>query len=198
LSGEDFNTSVVINKLKSKVDMSKFKLLAYKCTQAANSFSDDKKINLHPQLLNLFAENKNGLIENLYYNVFYTYLITHRSLSSAFDDKVISFPNDSFKKAFEDLKLVMPKRGYMISNLDAFKYAFGVNADISKLTVFNTWVQQNKDKLRAFGKFLGTKNDNQSIRGLLWENALPGWGGGDGEENHDLLLPEFGWEYLPY
>jgi hypothetical protein len=198
LAGADCSTLAAVQKLKSKVDNSKFKLIAYKCTQAGNSFADAAKINLHPQLLGLFASNRHGLIENLYYNVFYTYLITHRALSSAFDDKVISFPNDSFKKAFEELKLVMPKRGYIISNLDTYKYVFGVNADISKFTVFNDWVQQNSDKLRAFGKFLGTKSDAQSIRGLLWQNTLPGWGGGDGEENHDLLIPDFGWEYLPY
>lgn len=198
LFGADCSTSVAVQKLKTKVDSSKFKLIAYKCTQAANSFADDTKTNLHPQLLSLFSSNRAGLIENLYYNAFYTYLITHRALSSAFDDKIISFPNDSFKKAFEELKVVMPKRGYIISNLESFKYAFGVNADTSKLTVFNDWVLQNRDRLRAFGKFLGTKSDSQSIRGLLWQNALPGWGGGDGEENHDLLIPEFGWEYLPY
>lgn len=185
-------------KLKTKVDSSKFKLIVYKCTQGGNSFADTTKTNLHPQLLALFASTRKGLIENLYYNPFYAYLITHRALSSALEDKVIAFSNDPFKKAFEDLKTVMPKRGYMISNLDAFKYALGESADIRKLTVFDNWAQQNKDTLRAFGKFLGSKKDSTSIRGLLWQNMLPGWGGGDGEENHDLLLPEFGWEYLPY
>lgn len=200
LAGADVSTPVAVQKLKSKTDASRFKMIAYKCTQAGNSFADSAKINLHPQLTSLFSAGSKGLIENLYYNVFYTYLITHRILSAAFDDKIISFPNEDFKKAFEDLKNVMPKRGYMISNLEAFKYAFGVNADTSKLTVFNDWAQQNKDILRAFGKFLGTKSNAQSIRGLLWQNGLPGWGGGpsDGEENHDLLIPEFGWEYLPY
>jgi hypothetical protein len=198
LSGADCSTAVAVQKLKSKVDGSKFKLIAYKCTQAANSFADDAKVNLHPQLVALFSSNRNGLVENLYYNPSYTYLITYRILSAAFDDQVISFPNDTFKRAFDELKIVIPKRGYIISNLDAFKYAFGANADTSKLTVFNDWAQVNRDKLRAFGKFLGTKNDTESIRGLIWKNALPGWGGGDGEENHDLLIPEFGWEYLPY
>jgi len=197
LTGADCNTTLSVQKLKSKVDNSKFKLVAYKCTQGANTFADNAKINLHPALLSLFP-NAKGLIENLYYNVFYTYLITHRILSSAFEDKIISFPNDSFKNAFEELKMVMPKRGYIISNLEVFKYVFGSNADINKLTVFNDWVRTNKEKLRSFGKFLGSKNIQKSIRGLLWQNTLPGWGGGDGEENHDLLIPEFGWEYLPY
>lgn len=215
LLGADCNTATSVNILKSKVNPLKFKLIAYKCTQGANSFASKDSVELHPSLASLFP-GKKGLIENLYYNVSYTYLITHRILSTAFDDKVIAFPNDTFKKAFDDLKAVMPVRGHMISNLDTFKFAFGANADISQLTVFNNWVQTNQKLLTAFGRFLGTRNDAQSIRGLIWRNALPGWFGGnvvngkdkagnnilvfpgDGEENHDLLLPEFGWEYLPY
>jgi len=197
LQGADCNTAMSVQKLRSKADSSKFKLIAYKCTQNANSFVNKDKIDLHPQLVSLFP-NKKGLVENLYYNKFYIYTITHRILNSAFEDKIISFPNETFKNAFEELKMVMPKRGYMISNIKTFKYVFGPNADVSKLTLFEDWCLLNEKKLKEFGKFLGSKNVPTSIRGLLWQNTLPGWGGGDGEENHDLLIPEFGWEYLPY
>lgn len=176
LAGADVSTVAAVHKLQSKVDKSKFKLLAYKCTRCGNTFADaatvkckdSTEVNLHPQLTTLFASNRKGLIENLFYNPAYVYLITHRILSAAFEDHVVAFPNEPFKKAFEELKAVMPKRGYMISNLDAFKYAFGSNADISKLTVFNDWANTNKVKLREFGKFLGTKENANSVRGLIW------------------------------
>jgi hypothetical protein len=197
LSGADCSTVTAINSLIKKVDISKFKLLAYKCSQGGNSFADASKVELHPSLVSLF-KNKQGLIENLYYNVFYLYLITHRSLAPAFEDRVISFPSPAFERAFNDLKILMPKRGGIISNLDTNKFVYGSNSNINGKTVFNDWAKQNAAALRNFGKFLGSKSDNQSIRGLLWQNRIPGWAGGDGEENHDLLIPEFGWEYLPY
>lgn len=197
LSGADCSTVTALNSLKTKVDKTKFKLISYKCTQAGNSFADAAKIELHPSLLSLFI-GKKGLVENLYYNVFYVYLITHRALNSAFDDKVITFPSITFEKAFNDLKIVLPKRGSMISNLDTYKFVYGSQVNLNGKTVFNDWLNINKNLLREYGKFLGSKTNAGSIRGLLWQNSLPGWGGGDGEENHDLLIPEFGWEYLPY
>jgi len=199
LNGADTNTIAAINLLKTKVNTSRFKLIAYKCTQGGNSFADGTKIELHPSLLSLFP-GKKGLIENLYYNVLYAYLITHRALTSAFDDNVIAFPNATFQKAFNDLKAVVPRRGTMISDLNTYKFVYGQGVSLSGKTIFNDWIKANQTLLKEFGKFLGSKKDAQSIRGLIWQNALPGWGGGnsDGEENHDLLIPEFGWEYLPY
>ncbi len=199
LFGADCNTLSAINLLKSKADKSKFKLVCYKTTQAGNSFADTTKTELHPSLLTLF-NSKKGLIENMYYNVLYTYLITHRGLTAAFEDSVIAFPNAAFEKAFNDLKAVMPRRGTLISNLNTFKMVYGASVSLAGKRVFEDWAKENLSLLRSFGKFLGSKKDGTSIRGLLWQNQLPGWSGGpsDGEENHDLLIPEFGWEYLPY
>lgn len=200
LAGADVSTIAAVQKLRSKVDKGKFKLLAYKCTRGGNNMADAAAVKLHPQLVALFSGGPHGLIENLCYARAYALLVTHRILSTAFEDHVVAFPSESFKKAFEDLKAGMPKRGYMISNLDAYRYVFGASVDISKRTVFADWARSNTQALRQFWKFLGTSRDANSIRGLIWQNRLPGWiiVAPDGEENHDLLLSEFGWEYLPY
>jgi hypothetical protein len=63
----------------------------------------------------------------------------------------------------------------------------------------DTWANDraHRQVIREFLRQLGSKTRRDSIRQLIWGNELPGWPGGDGEENHDLLLPDFAWEYLP-
>ncbi|HWJ93838.1 MAG TPA: hypothetical protein VNT33_03895, partial [Telluria sp.] len=65
-------------------------------------------------------------------------------------------------------------------------------------TLFEDWSAANSKVINAFSRKLGTVATAGSFRQLLWGNFLPGWKGGDGEEKHDLLIPEFGWEYLPF
>ena len=51
--------------------------------------------------------------------------------------------------------------------------------------------------LDDFAKKLGHPSAKGTFRHTLWANRLPGWGGGFGEEKHDLFLPEFCEIYLP-
>lgn len=130
----------------------------------------------------------------------YAALITFRSLEGGLaDGSVVLTPGSALEAAFKAMKAIVPPRGTIVSSKSAFKYAYGTSTLPSGATYLEDWAaaKANKGVIQAFFRNLGSVGKAGTIRNLIWTNELPGWGGGDGEEYHDLLLPDFGWEFLP-
>jgi hypothetical protein len=212
------NTANAIRRLKGKAD-SKLKIVVYKASECANSFKekaedcpDTMKTKCpsfkQPKCLDfnrlaVVADNPGlidgqGIVANLFQNTSYIALVIYRALESAVDDGVVT-PSGDAAKPWADMKALMAAspRGLTISNKACFKYVHG-SVPTSGYTLFEDWAKTNSAVINAFYAKVGVIAKQGSYRNLLWGNALPGWAGGDGEDKHDLLIPEFGWEYLPY
>jgi hypothetical protein len=190
------STAQALAALKSKAG-SKLKIVVYKTSEEkANSFMPDK-IRLSVPTKNPGLISGSGIIENLFQRPEYISLICFRALEGAEKDHVITIPI-RLQTAFNDLKNVVPARGSIISNGPCFQYVYGSLPQSSSFTLFEDWVRRNEAALKAFYAFIGAPWVVETARDLLWNNKLPGWAGGLGAEKHDLLIPEFGWEYLPY
>jgi hypothetical protein len=188
------STAQAVAKLKSKAG-SDLKIVVYKTSEAGNSFADPVRLAVlvkNPGLIDPL-----GVIENLFQQPTYISLVCFRSLEAAEHDGVITIPAP-VKPAYDALKAVVPARGVMISNERCFKYIHGSLPTWAGVVLFEAWVKANQKVIDQFSKHLGSVNAKGTVRHILWGNHLPGWVGGDGEEKHDLLMPEFGWEYLPY
>ena len=173
------------------------KIIAYKCTIGGNSLEQNNRLSVVTRNPGLIASDA---VIDLFYPPPYTALITFRSLEGGLADGSVGLPAGSaLESAFNSMKAIVPGRGTIVSSKKAFKYAFGTSTLPSGATYFEDWssAKPNSEVINAFFRNLGSKARAGTIRNLIWTNELPGWSGGDGEENHDLLLPDFGWEFLP-
>lgn len=211
------NTANALRLLKAKAS-NKLKIVVYKTSECGNSYKDlpvpcletmktkcgksDPKC-LDFNRISVAVDNpglidSQGIISNLFQNTSYISLVIFRALESAVDDGVITLSATN-KPPYDDMAALLSAspRGTMISNQAAYKFIRG-SVPISGVTLFEDWATKNASTIRAFRSKVGLVSAKDSYRNLLWKNRLPGWPGGDGEEKHDLLIPEFGWEYLPY
>jgi hypothetical protein len=212
------NTANALRNLKSKAS-SKLKIVVYKTSECANSFKEKPedcpdtaktKCPAFPKgrcldfnRMSVIVDNPGlidfqGIISNLFQNRSYIALVVYRALEAAVADGVVSL-NSTNLTAFNDMAALVASspRGLTISNRVCFKFVHG-SLPSTGYTLFEDWAVKNSKVINAFASKVGSVSVKDSFRNLLWENFLPGWHGGDGEEKHDLLIPEFGWEYLPY
>jgi hypothetical protein len=91
---------------------------------------------------------------------------------------------------------IMPERGDMISDETMYKSMYGSVPGTKE--ILDRWYDANKKVVDDFFRFI-VNNDGASdtIISQISKKAL-GWTVPVGSEIHDLLIPEFGWEYLPY
>jgi hypothetical protein len=173
------------------------KILVYKCTSGGNSLEADNRLSVVAKNPGLIASDA---VIDLFYLPAYAALITFRSIEGGLADGSASLTAGSaLEAAFKAMATIVPARGTVVSSKRAFKYAFGSATLPTGATYLDDWAstKANLDIIRAFARHLGSVTKAVTIHNLIWENELPGWRGGDGEENHDLLLPDFGWEFLP-
>jgi hypothetical protein len=190
--------SQAIKALKAKAPRAK--IIVYKTSEGGNDFVRDSNFtrltvpSANPALFNTL-----GIISNLFQQTNYISLVCFRILEAAEKDRIVAIPK-GWTKAFNDLSAaVAPNpRGSFISNKVAYNYIYGggTSKPPTGKTYFEDWAKSNQTVLSAFSRNLGSIKAVDSVRYLLWNNEVPGWPGGDGEEKHDLLIPEFGWEYL--
>jgi hypothetical protein len=171
------------------------KIIIYQTSEKGNSYTDATNTILSvprktPQLF-----DSRLIISNLYQRNEYISLVCFRCIHSAVQESLFA-PLLNWSRTYAAMEKAVSQvaRGDMISNRIAFQTVFG-SIPPGK-TVFADWYASNKKSVDDFSKLLGSVKDPYSIRGVLWGQQLPGWPGGDGEEKHDLLIPEFGWEYL--
>ena len=190
------NTAEAIKRLKRAAG-GDLRIVVYKTSEGGNSFlagtSRLAVVEGNPRLI-----DSRGIIENLYQNPRYISLVVFRCLDAAVRDGVVAIAPER-RRAYGDMAALLAStaRGSMISNRTAFDYVHGAVPQSPPYTHFEAWSQGNRKVIDAFSAQLGKVSVGGSLRNLLWGFQLPGWPGGDGEEKHDLLLPEFGWEYLP-
>ncbi|MGI5170302.1 hypothetical protein ACQEU3_38710 [Spirillospora sp. CA-253888] len=189
-------TAAALKKARDLAGLN-LKIVVYKCTTGGNSLGLGNRLSVVAQNPALIPSA--GVIEQLFYHPAYNSLITFRSLEGGIADGLVSLPAGSgVERAFTALKAIAPARGTVVSSERAWRHVHGT-APPSTSVVFETWARDtaNRPVIRDFQRHLGSVKRPGTIRHLIWSNQLPGWPGGDGEENHDLLLPDFSWEYLP-
>lgn len=174
------------------------KIIVYKCTTGGNSLEADNRLSVvvrNPGLI-----KSEGVIDQLWYVPAYGALITYRSLEGGIKDGLVTLPAGSkLEAAYNAMTPIVPPRGAMISSKAAWRYVYGSASAPSGKRFFEDWASDkaNDGPIRNFHRHIGSVTKRDTIRFFIWSNHLPGWPGGDGEENHDLLLPDFGWEFLP-
>jgi hypothetical protein len=190
------DTAVALGLAKRRAGPN-LKIVVYKCTTGGNSFTGGSELSVvvkHPGLI------ASAGIVNLFYPPAYTALITFRCLEGAIADGVLALPSgSSLETAFNRIKRIVPARGNVVSSAATWRYVFGSAPPTGKV-LFEKWAtdKANIPAIMGFFKHLGSMSKADTVRQLIWGNELPGWPGiSDGDENHDLLLPDFGWEYLP-
>ncbi|AIG26471.1 hypothetical protein [Brevibacillus laterosporus] len=189
------NTAEALNAARRRAGPS-LKIIAYKCTKNGNSL--DSSFNLSVVRKNPGLIRSDGVVDLSYMtaSVFpaYSALITFRALESGIADGLITLTS-SLHTAFDEMKRIVPARGKVVSQSNTWSYVFGGSPPSDKV-LLSSWYKDNERVIKQFYSHLGSITKSGSIRELIWGNQLPGWSGGDGEENHDLLLPDFAWEYL--
>ncbi len=199
------STIEAINKLKNKTG-SKLKIIVYKTSESGNSYLPDNRYRLSVISKNYGLIDQSGIIENLFQQPNYISLICFRVLEAAERDQVITIPTQ-LRQAYDNMKKIIPSRGTIISNRSCYQFVYGNKSNLSNKILYEDWRIKNQSILTSIYHFIGSKDisttikakiNQGSIRDLIWNNELPGWPGGDGEEKHDLLLPEFAWEFLPW
>lgn len=110
---------------------------------------------------------------------------------------------------------IMPERGEMISDETMYKSIHKIRDVPPEKDVLAKWYNANKAVVDKFFKYVAKKDGPaaSAIIYLIMKHHLLGWCyrykntnkcdpaqvlKALGEETHDLLLPEFGWEYLAY
>jgi hypothetical protein len=190
------DTAVALRLAKARAGLS-MKIIVYKCTTGGNSLDADNRLTVVTKNPGLIALD--GIIEQLFYTPAYTALITYRSLEGGIADGLITLSSGSkLEVAYNAMKIIAPPRRTVVSSARTWQHVYG-STPPPPMIGLNTWANDpaHRKVIREFFRQLGSKTRRDSIRQLIWGNELPGWPGGDGEENHDLLLPDFAWEYLP-
>jgi hypothetical protein len=173
------------------------KLLAYKCTTGGNTLEPDNRLTVVVQNPGLISSD--GVID-LFYNPAYAALITFRSIEGGLADGSLTLTTGSpLEVAYNAMKSIVMPRGKVVSSKRAFRHVFGTATLPAGAVYFEDWAadKANAKTIASYFRQIGRKTQAGSIRHAIWSNQLPGWPGGDGEENHDLLLPDFSWEFLP-
>ena len=192
----DTVAAIEIAKARAGSDL---KIVVYKTSEGGNSFvKDSSKLAVVEAKAGLIP--RGGVIDNLFQNKRYIALVIFRALEAAVQDKAVSLDKTQ-TKLFEAMQTLMSStpRGSVISSSATYQHVRG-SLPSSGVVVFDTWSGE-KDTAKVLDAFygkVGRTSDKGSFRHALWANRVPGWKGGDGEDKHDLLLPEFGWEYLLY
>jgi hypothetical protein len=125
----------------------------------------------------------------------YRCLICSRMIQAGLKDGLITLSKTA-ETSFHKLEAVLPARGTVISDAAKFK-SFVSAGPPSRSVALDDWYKTNKGTVDDFNKFLGAAAGNTaSPIAQIWSQKVPGWGGSVGEEVHDFLIPEFGWEYL--
>ncbi|MET7480665.1 hypothetical protein ABZT17_40915 [Streptomyces sp. NPDC005648] len=189
------DTAAALTLAKSRAGL-KLKIVVYECTTGGNSLTTGNELSVAVKNPGLIPSA--GIV-NLFYVPAYTALITFRSLEGGIADGVLTLSSGTpLESAFNAMKGITPARGAVVSSAATWRHVFGSGPPAGKVP-FETWASDktNLPVISGFLKFLRSKSKADTVRELIWGNQLPGWPGGDGEENHDLLLPDFGWEYLP-
>lgn len=98
--------------------------------------------------------------------------------------------------AYKAITAILPDRGKVISDENMYKKIYGSlpSGHIS----LNDWYLLNQKVVDEFYKYLDKRpKGSNSLMEYIVKYKIMGWLGA-GAETHDLLLPEFGWEYLAY
>jgi hypothetical protein len=164
-------------------------IIAYIVTGAGNDFQDSS----HPSFETLKFGGKPGFrYVNLFLNIYYYAVAASRVINEGdppAGNEIISDMATNFQSALSAVTNVLPPRGTMISDTSIYRSVKG--AIPSNGTILQSFAVANGTALRLFQNgFTG------AIRRCLQNGQLLGWGTPPGEEWHDLLLIEFGWEYL--
>ena len=126
----------------------------------------------------------------------YRALICARIAEAGTKENLLNLSQNA-NKAFQALEKIIPARGDIISDKTIYKSVYG--AIPATKVILDDWYYSNRKVVEDFYKFVDAQDGTtQSIISQIWGNALLGWHGTVGSETHDLLIPEFGWEYLPY
>jgi len=187
------NTAAALKLVKARAG-GDLRIVVYQTSEAGNSYvggtSQLAVVANNPGLI-----DSRGVIANLFQSARYQALIVHRGLQSAVLDNVITLdkPLVPLYDAMTTATASLP-RGTFVSRKDTYTWVHGSLPTGSVL--FEDFAKGQAKVLDAFAKKLGTPTAKGTFRHALWSNRLPGWAGGLGEEKHDLLLPDFGWEYL--
>jgi hypothetical protein len=190
------NTAKAIQVAKDRAG-EELRIVVYKTSEGGNSFvhgtADLEVVANHKGLI-----DRRGVIANLYQKPRYISLVIFRALEAAVLDGAVVL-DKGLKPLFSDMRSLLAShpRGSIVSNKETFDFVHG--SGLPQGTVdFDTWsnVKANAKVIDAFYKKVGKVSAKGTFRHALWGNSVPGWPGGDGEDKHDLLLPEFGWEYL--
>jgi hypothetical protein len=192
------DTVAAIEMAKARAG-SDLKIVVYKTSEGGNSFvKDSSQLAVVESKAGLIP--RAGVIENLFQNKRYIALVIFRALEAAVQDKAVSLDKAQTEPfvAMQTLLSSTP-RGSVISSTAAYQHVHG-NVPASGVVAFDPWSSEKATAkvLDAFSNKVGIVSNKGSFRHMLWAHRLPGWNGGDGEDKHDLLLPEFGWEYLLY
>jgi len=147
--------------------------------------------------------NANCIVENIRHSASLRALTCYRLLLQAAADNIIAIPKE-IKRAgqivpifqkFVEMAKIVPERGSVVSREECYKQVHGSLRQDS--VIFDKWATNpsNKKIIDSFAQ-LCNASDAWGVKSI-WDNQLPGWAGVFGSEKHDLLLPEFAWEYLP-
>ncbi|MFF4427467.1 hypothetical protein ACFY04_43345 [Streptomyces sp. NPDC001549] len=204
------NTATALASAKRRAGPN-LKIVAYKCTGAPGTSQGgntlDRAGNLSVAMKNPGLIASNGIIDGFYaqFRVAYTSLILYRSLEAGIADGVVTLSAEpALDKAYTAMSAIVPKRRTLVSRAATWQYVFGSTPPPGTV-LFETWASDkaNRPIISQFAKGVGSLATHTGFRSIVWDNELPGWNGRtgkhptDGEENHDLLLPDFSWEYLP-
>jgi hypothetical protein len=194
----EFASGSTVNSLKKiSSTNSNIRIIIYWSTPGssdANKLIDnDSKLKVVEDLKPIGLSMNSNVIPLAHKRKPYRALICARILQAGIKENLVEFSANS-KTAFE--ALVLPPRGEMISDKTMYKSVYGSLPPTKK--ILDDWYNSNKKKVDAFSAFLdpmdgGVKSLISQIR-----DKLMGWPAKEGSELHDLLIPEFGWEYLPY
>ena len=162
-------------------------IIAYVVTQGGNSFQDEQPAS--------FATLSLGRIPgwnyiNLMGDTGFHAVTSARIVSEGKSTSILdSLPAD-FDKALADLTALAPPRNRVVSHEALYrKVKGGLPSDAVTLAAFAA-KPPNAAAIRAFARHVAT------TRHCIGRAQLLGWKAPPGEEWHDMLLVEFGWEYL--
>ena len=187
------DTAAALKRGKSRAGGA-LRIVVYRTSEAGNTF-DKGNSQLEVVANNHGLIDSRGVIGNLYQQPRYQALIVHRALESAIRDGVVIL-DATQRKLFDNLSAVTSSlpRVTLVSRKETYAWVHG--ALPTGAVAYDDLAKAHAKVLDDFAKKLGHPSAKGTFRHTLWANRLPGWGGGFGEEKHDLFLPEFGWEYL--
>jgi hypothetical protein len=126
----------------------------------------------------------------------YRCLVCSRMIQAGLKDGLVTLATAA-ETSFHKLEAVLPPRGTVIS--DAAKFSSFIPSGLPSGSVaLDHWYNTNKRLVDDFLRFLDLAAGNTaSPISQVWSKRVPGWAGSVGEEVHDFMIPEFGWEFLP-